>query len=381
MGATIMLFGAGHLGGPILDRLAALETVGRIMVVARDRARLEARCNLARLTAAAAGPSAVVEPCVADLARTEEVAAVLRRAQPDVVVNAASRQTWWLPDLFPPAVRAALRQARYGVWLPLHLAPALDLARALELAGFGGIVLNAAYPDVVNVVWGRVATPPLAGLGNVEELVAKVRVGVSANLQVHPDELDIRLVAHHALQRFAFAGTPPADDLPPFWLGVSRGAENVGERGRAREELLRPYPLPGGPAWGSFSAAAAVSFIGALLARSDSDRHAPGPHGLPGGYPVTVGDGRLAVRDVTGLARDAAISINERSHRFDGIETIGDDGTVAFGETAAAAIRAVLGYQCAALAPADATRGADELAARFGELAARHGVELDAMRR
>ncbi|MGD8330464.1 MAG: hypothetical protein PVJ49_13605 [Acidobacteriota bacterium] len=397
MGVTLMLTGTGHLGGPLLQRLAALPRVDRIVAVGRDARRGAARVNLARLTAMAAGYTVAIEHRVVDVARPDRVAEALVEVSPDLLVHTASLQTWWLPDLFPPSARRTLRATGYGVWLPLHLALALSLMRGVQQAGYDGPVLNAAYPDVVNVVLGRVGQAPLAGLGNVDELVAKVRLGVADELGVPAAELDVLLVAHHALQRFAFAATatttsdggtgaegpgPDSEDArPPFWLRVEHRGTDVSDAGRAREALLRPCPLPGGPSWGTFSAAAASSFIEALLASEPRNEHAAAPYGLPGGYPVRVDGGRMELRDLAGLTREEAVAINERSHRFDGIDTIRDDGTVVFTGRATAAIRDALGYDCSEMAPREAAERAEDLAACFRRYAAHYDVDLDAARR
>jgi len=392
MGATLMVTGAGHLGGPLLQRLAACPRVDRIVAVGRDGRRGRARCNLARLSAMAGGHAVAIDHRVVDLAHPEQLAEALAAESPDMLVHSASLQTWWLADLFPAPARAALRAPGFGVWLPLHLSLALSLMHGVRQADYGGPILNAAYPDVVNVVLGAVGRAPDAGLGNVDELVAKVRLGVAATLAVPPAELDIRLVAHHALQRFAFGGgdangsaatSSTGSDhaeraaAPPFLLRVEHGGIDVTERSGAREVLLQPCPLPDGPAWGAFSAAAAASFIEALLAPDRSHQHAAGPCGLPGGYPVTVGGGRIELRDVPGVPRAEAVAVNQRSHRFDGIDRIREDGTVVFTASASAAIRDALGYDCTELIPGEVAERADELGARFRRFAARHDVDLD----
>jgi hypothetical protein len=105
--------------------------------------------------------------------------------------------------------------------------------------------------------------------------------------------------------------------------------------------------------------------------------HAPAPHGLPGGYPVVAGRGSIEVAAIPGLTLAEAISLNEQSHRFDGIERIEADGTVVFPEESAVAMRESLGYDCNRLAPEDADSRAHELMARFREYAHRHGVEIE----
>jgi len=388
MGATVVLTGLGYLGGPLLDRLAVSAAVGRIVAVSRDPDRGAARCNLSRLSAAAVGVGAEIEHRPADLSHPEQIAGIVEEVSPDLVIHTASLQTWWLLDLFPPAAQV-LKTAGFGAWLPLHLVLAVRLMEGLTAAGYEGHVINAVYPDVINVVLGKMGMAPTVGVGNVDEVVTKVRMVVARDLSIGPHDLDVRLVAHHALQRAAFrrpqgrasAGTGPVgrrndDQLPPYYLWVGQQGRDLTEQADARGALLGPCPLPDGPGWAGFTAASAVGLVGALLSERTWRMHAPGPAGLPGGYPIDVGGGKIVVSEIPNLSLDEAISINERSHRFDGIETIEEDGSVVFTEESAAVMRDALGYEGKTLQPAEAADRADELSRRFSEYARRHGVDL-----
>jgi hypothetical protein len=377
-GGGVMLVGLGHLGGPLLDRLARSPRVNRIVACSRDAARGEARCNLARLSAMAAGRAAAIEFHPLDITRGDELADAVARAAPEIVVMAVSRRTWWLLDLFPEAAAAALRRAGFGAWLPWHLGPSLRLARALVAAGHRGAVVNAAYPDVVNPVLAAAVMTPTCGVGNVDEIAAKVQLLAAARLGAPPGELEITLVAHHALQPFVFSERllRPAGDCPPYFLRVARHGRDVSEEVGAEELLGRPCPLPGGPAWGIFTAESAGRLIDALLAEERVRLHAPGPCGLPGGYPVRVGGLEVELDDIEGLSRERAISINAAAQGFDGIAAIEEDGTVAFTAATAAVMREELGFDHPRLRPGEAQAVADELDARFVEFARRHGVDL-----
>ena len=84
----------------------------------------------------------------------------------------------------------------------------------------------------------------------------------------------------------------------------------------------------------------------------------------------------VRVAAIEGLPLAEAIDINERSHRFDGIERIEDDGTAVFSPWAVDVLRRELGYACERLAPSEAEQRAEELIARFAEYAQRHGVDV-----
>lgn len=110
------------------------------------------------------------------------------------------------------------------------------------------------------------------------------------------------------------------------------------------------------------------------LASKEVRLHAPGPEGLPGGYPVLVGPRGVRVPAIKDLSRQAAIEINEASHKFDGIETIGPDGTVIFSDQTVEIMSTELGYHCQQLPPSEIEGRAAELLERFREYAGRHGI-------
>ena len=70
----------------------------------------------------------------------------------------------------------------------------------------------------------------------------------------------------------------------------------------------------------------------------------------------------------------SAIEINEASHKFDGIEAIGPDGTVIFSDQAVEIMSKELCYHCQQLPPSEIEGRASELLERFREYAGRHGI-------
>jgi hypothetical protein len=378
---TVLLVGLGPLGGQILDVLARDVPPWRLVAAGRDAGRGLARVTVARLAAAALGRAPVVEFVRLDVEDTEAAAAVVARVQPDIVVAALTRQTWWLRDLLPEAEAAALAGARFGAWLPVHLAPTLRLLEVLRVAGYSGPVVTAAYPDVVNVVCARVGFAPWCGLGNIDEIEPKVRLAAAARLGVAPAAITVTLVAHHALERFVFAaGGAARAEAPPYFLRVDCNGEDVTAAAGGEALLFAPCPLPATPAWHTLTAASAVRLLRALRRETPTRRHAPAPEGLPGGYPVVAS--RAGVRAVVpaGLSREAAIAINERAQRWDGIAGIEPDGTVVVCDEDADVLRRVLGYDGARVRPGEADARARELAARFREYARRAGVDVDRVR-
>lgn len=374
MRPIIMLIGVGDLGGVILELLAREGWPGRIVAADRDARRGIERCNLARIGALAQGSSTDLRFVPLDLQRPETVVEAVQREEPDLIISTASLMTWWLPDLLPEPQAKRIKSAGFGVWLPVHLTLSLKLMQALREAGYAGHVLTAPFPDVVNAILGKLDLAPTCGIGNLDEIVPKIGLLAAARLDVAVDELKVTLVAHHALEPFVFGR--PAGELPPYFLRIEHDGHDVTGEIRARELLLAPYDLPEGPLTHFLTAGSAVRLLRALTGEVETYLHAPAPNGLPGGYPVLACREGVRPAPIPGFSLDEAITINTRSHRFDGIERIERDGTAVFVGERAEILQEELGYDCRRLPVSEAEERAGELIARFTEYASRHGADL-----
>jgi hypothetical protein len=327
----------------------------------------------------AQGYDADIEHLALDLRDVDRVAESIHRLDPDLVLSTASLQTWWLPELLPQKAASHLMRARFGAWLPVHLTLCLDLMRAIRECKYPGPVLTAPFPDVVNCILDRLGMAPTCGVGNIDEAIPKVRWLAAKKLAARAREIEVTLVAHHALQKAVFrsAGDPVPEAVPPFYLRIDLEGRDATQEAGGADLLLEPSPLPRGPAWGFLTAGSTVRLMRALLSQDETPLHAPGPGGLPGGYPVLVGNGRVRPRRLVDLSLGESIQINERSHPFDGIHAIEEDGTTVFEPVTVQVLRDVLGYECETLAPTEAAARAAELIARFREYARHAGVDLD----
>jgi hypothetical protein len=371
-----MLVGLGHLGGVLLELLAREAWIGRIVACSRDPQRGRARVNLARLSAAAQGLYPELEYRQTDVEEHDRFATLVEEIAPQLIIGTATLQTWWLPRLLPRPVRQAFEVAGFGPWLPCHLAPTRSFMAGVRASSFAGPVLTAPFPDVVNPILGRLGLAPTAGIGNVDEIATKVRLLAAERLAIPPESLDIHLVAHHALESATFGGATP-ESAPPFHLRITHRGIDVTDEAEAMELLLRPYPIPGGSDAAFFTGGSTVRLVRALFREEPTQTHVPGPAGLPGGYPVTAGGGEIGLRSIPGLEPAAAVAVNERSHPFDGVEHIEDDGTVVFCADSVAIFKDHLGYDCLRMSPDEAPERGHELRARFRELAERHGIDLN----
>jgi hypothetical protein len=375
-----MIVGLGSLGGVLLELLARDQAIGDIVVGSRDQRRGEVRCNLARVGALAQGADPHIQFVPLDLDDGDRAAEAFSRHCPDLIVSTASMQTWWLAELLPREAGERLAAAPFGAWLPVHLPPAIKFMTAVRAAGCRGATLVASFPDVVNAVLGRLGLAPTCGLGNLDEIVPKVRYLAGQRLHSSPAAIRVLLVAHHALEPFVFGGAiAPGDPrIPPYWLRVELNGRDVTGELAADRLLFETYPLPAGPAWHFLTAGSAVRLIRALLTDREELLHVPAPAGLPGGYPAMASRAGVRLLDLPGLSRVQAVAINERSQPFDGIERIDADGTVHFTAQATDVLRQVLGYNGDRLRPSESEQSAKELMARFRAFAHEHGVDLAA---
>lgn len=375
MTTTLLLIGCGHLGGVMLELFAREPGIARLVVASRNVERAGHRANLARASALVLGRSPAIEVELLDVMDTAAVVSLARRVRADIVLTTVTFQTWWLSGLLPPAAAAALDRVRFGAWLPVHLAPTMALMAGLREAEFRGLTLTAPYPDVVNHVLGCVGLAPSCGVGNLDEIEPKVRALAAERLGVDDRGVRVTLVAHHALERYVYVGVD--SEPPPYFLRVECGGRDVTREAGGEALLFEPWVLPPTPAWHALTAASAGRLVRALGSEIPVPLHAPAPQGLPGGYPVLASRHGVRVAPIDGLTLDEAVHINERSHRWDGIERIEPDGTVVFCDEDTDVLGRVLGYDGARLTPGDAEPRARELVARFREYARRAGVDLD----
>jgi hypothetical protein len=72
--------------------------------------------------------------------------------------------------------------------------------------------------------------------------------------------------------------------------------------------------------------------------------HAPGPNGLPGGYPIRLSAGGVEVFLPEGLTLEEAVRINNEAQVFEGVESIEEDGTVILTEKSAGIFKKLLDF-------------------------------------
>ena len=114
---------------------------------------------------------------------------------------------------------------------------------------------------------------------------------------------------------------------------------------RVRELFHAPWPLPWGRESHDLTAAATAQIVEALLSDDSVRTHAPAPAGRPGGYPLLIGAGRVALDLPASLGEEEAVAINARAARWDGLERVEPDGTLVLTDAVAETTERQLGVR------------------------------------
>ncbi|MFJ9855857.1 hypothetical protein [Streptomyces sp. NPDC101150] len=323
----IAVFGGGSLARHLCYSLATATDPppGKVTVLARSP---QAAAEIAAISNTRASISASPTRFAAevlDATDRERTARLLERIRPRAVVNCASLQSPWEGNRFPSAWTALLTEGGFGIGLPLHAVVAREVAGAVELSGLPTLFVNASYPDAVNPLLYSEGLPVLCGVGNAATLSASLR----AALGPWTTGQRLRLLAHHL---HLHAPADPADELRA-WLD-DRPVQRVGELLTAQRSCSRAE-------LNALTGHAAAAFVTRLAADQDIRADVPGPLGLPGGYPVRVHGGRIALDLPAGLTQDEAVAWQMRMSEQDGV-VVRPDGEVRFGEQARKALAAHL---------------------------------------
>jgi hypothetical protein len=353
--STVLIIGAGDVGERLAAGLARGGRVRRLILASRSGPAVTA----AAVTLASSS-DCLVEAVTCDARRPENVADLLTRTRPDLVVqSAAGRGPWALAGRDDPAARA-VAAAGFALRLPYQLPVPLAVMQAVRDTGYPGPVANVSLPDVTGPVLARLGLAPTVGLGNVAMMLLRARAALRA---AGPDaELPlVRLVAHHSQLLGVMQAREPADR-------AARPRVYVGEEGRRDDGLAyQAPPLAPSPRYNQVTAASAAPVLEALLPGSAPLRWStPAPGGLPGGYPVRIADGSVTLDLPPGITRDEAVAFNQRQAQADGVERIDEDGTVHFTAAAQEAVAEVDPALAAPLPAGDVQARAARLDAVLG---------------
>jgi hypothetical protein len=369
--SKVLVIGLGSLGGYVVEFLARSFGPTEIIAADADEQRGLQKMNNAMLGAANMGFYPRMKFLKIDLNDVDGTAAILRSEQPRLVVNATTLQSWWVigTQLIEDAYLRLL-DAGLGPWIPVHLTLTHKLMQAVQKSGIMTHVVNCSFPDAVNPMLSRIGLSPTVGIGNFDLLIPRIKKGVSDKLGVPMKAVTVLMLGHHyhdvRVEEFGTTGGAP------YFLRICVDGEDVTERVNAEKMLLTSIPTP--PLTGSDSqvASSAVKNILAIINDTKELTHAPGPRGLPGGYPVRLSSKGAEVVVPAGLTLEEAVHINEEAQKYDGIERIEHDGTVVLTDKSHKIMSELLHYDRQQVRILECESAAHELRQLYHEYASKH---------
>ena len=303
----ILVFGTGDFAARIvLDIAATALRPVRVLVAGRNRERAEWVALAANARAVIFGSPARTGCQVLDLDADGQAAELIARCQPSVVVQAASAQSSQVISKSGDAWSQLVAAGGLSVTAVFQARLSLLVARALARERPGCHFVNCCYPDVVNGLIAAAGLPVTCGVGNVAILGAAFAAALGEEAAG-----PVRVLAHYStITPFRSPAQIRSGPAPRVWIGEQEVADPFAD--------FRGVKLTAEPVI-DISGAAGVPLLLALAAGQDWRGHAPGPNGLPGGYPVALRAGILDLDLPKALTREDAIAWNARFDRNAGL--------------------------------------------------------------
>lgn len=365
----VLLVGMGNLGSLIFDLLVRVPGHHTFLVGGRNLDYLRQRANLSLLAAIQLGYTPDVTCTLLDAENIEQTAETIARFRPTIILCAAVLQPLDATRMLPEQITRQLAVAPMGPRLPFYLLLIYRLMQALHLAKQQAIVLNAIYPDVVHPILSKVGLAPTTGIGDLANNIPAIRLAVAWKLGKPLEQIGVRLVA----ARYVSYWMSRIDiGNAPFHLTIfvnGKDQSHLLDQKTLFEMLPGTLKRVGGTTGLLMTATSAAAVYTAIMENTGKIEHAPGPNGLPGGYPVRIDSQGVQLALPKGLSREAAIRLNQAGLERDGIECIEEDGTVCFTEEAVAIYKSLLGYECQRMPLHEVEYWARDLADRYQAVA------------
>jgi len=312
----ILIFGTGSFAQRIACDLAS---TGRepisIAIAGRNLARLAWIATAARARAHMFDRPLGLATHEVDLAVTGSASALIAKLEPAVIVQAASVQAGAVIAAGGNAWTRLVAEGGLSATAVFQALLTSRIARATVELGLKSQLINCCFPDVANGIVTGMGLPVLCGIGNIAILAH----AFAGSLAAQGSTPDLKLICHYqnigAWRRPRGERTGPAARV---WLD---GREIGDVFSRFADVQLTPEPVI------DISGASGVTLMLALAAGCDWRGHVPGPAGLPGGYPVALRQGRLALDLPAGLTREDAVAWNARYEAENGL-CVASDGRV-----------------------------------------------------
>jgi hypothetical protein len=370
---AIMIIGLGDLGGYVLEFLARIPNMPKIVTADINEDWGVRKTNSAIAGASQFGLFPDIEFRPLDAFDINQTAKILQEVNPSIIYNSMTLQSWWVITQLPQDAYKAIDEARYAPWYPMHFVPTYKLMQAVRKSGIKTHVVNAAFPDVVNPALANIGLAPTVGIGNIDNLLCSLRLAGAKMLNASLRSITIYMVAPHFVSYYVSRYGNSAG--APYYLKVMLDDKDV-TIDIGKEKLLANAVSLGKRAGGIKGHPVVASSVCRIIMGILFDRnelgHAPGPNGLPGGYPIKLSADGVKVFLPEGLTLEEAIKINNEAQVFEGVESIEKDGTIILTDKSAGIFKKLLDFDCKEYTVKNCEAKAKELDDRFKKWMAKY---------
>ena len=283
-----------------------------------------------------------------DVLDQDRITEILAHENPSIVVNYAIPFTWDASKQL--ANYQQISAAGLGAFAAVQVLAPKIIAQALSASESEATYVVGNLPDItIPILYGLKQNLdlvlPIGGAGNVGLIERALKHQIAAEHQLPIKELTVHLVAHHI--HWVAPREPGYPNDAPFMFKASRlGHEITDELGDPRELMNRAIVncYEAGAGFSSTTALLAAELVTALLSDNASTKmHIPAPNGLPGGYPVEVKHGQVSLNLPDDWSLPDALNCMQKAHQRDGINSIGDDGSIHFNPESVAILKKEVG--------------------------------------
>jgi hypothetical protein len=314
--ADILIFGTGNFAGRIaLDLASTASQPVTVALAGRNRERLDWLRTAGSARAAMFDRLARFVSHRVDLSVTDAAAETIAAVAPRVVVQAASFQSGSVISNQGNAWTRLVAEGGLSATAVLQAPLSIAVARAVKAVRPDAHFINCCFADVVNPLIASLGLPITCGVGNVA-ILANAFAGA---LGLGPGRL--RMLAHY--QNLAPFRRPAETRGGPAPRVFIDGAEVADVYRRFADVVLTREPAI------EISGASGVPLMLAMAAGREWSGHVPGPCGLPGGYPVRLAAGALALDLPASLTHEEAVAWNLRYEQESGL-VVGADGRATY---------------------------------------------------
>ena len=349
----VMILGAaGRVGMQITSELLHHDhSIIMVDLLPQDRlaqraGRLLNDCRLAK--GACAGSVSVYGGI--DALNTGSVAEIMRKEEPNLVINYAIPITWDATKRLSNYAR--ISAAGLGAFAPVQVITPLKVAEAIRDSGIKTSYMVGNLPDITIPIINAIAQrsgfqAALCGAGNVGLNQVAMRSQAAFELGVAFDQVDVSLVSHHV--HWVAPREPGYSNEGPFLARVTQAGKDVTSEFDDLRLLMNEGVRCHYESDASFSSTTGILASRVAMALLDDSGevhrlHTPAPNGLPGGYPIRVQHGQIEVSLPQEWELADAIAAMEHCHTLDGVQSIQSDGAVHFTDLACSILKSELDF-------------------------------------